>query len=251
MFPPHITHDEIEAMPYVAFGGSITVVEKPEQAVEAGRYLMQETLLGYDTESRPSFERGVRYGLSLVQLSSASRAFLFRVDKMGVPPALVEVLQSPKILKVGAAIGEDIHGVQRLCRFTPDSFVDLQKMVEAYGIEDKALKKMAAIVLGLRISKSQQTSNWAASRYSDEQKSYAATDAWICREIYLKLLTITPPPAPPKAAAPAPAPTEAKPKRRHRRGHRGGRRRYRKPATAAPTDAPSADTPSAALTPQA
>lgn len=188
MFASHITHEEMDVMPYVAFGGKITVVKKITDVAAAVEHLMQEKVLGYDTETRPSFTRGVRYGVSLLQLSSAEQAFLFRVDQIGIPKALVELLQNKQVLKVGAAITEDIKGLQRIAPYKAQGFLDLQKMAEAYGIEDKALKKMAAIVLGLRISKSQQTSNWGAAYYTAEQKLYAATDAWICREIYLKLL---------------------------------------------------------------
>lgn len=188
MFASQITHEEIEALPYVEFGGKITVVKKVEEVVAAVEYLRHEKVLGYDTETRPSFTRGVRYGVSLLQLSSAERAFLFRVDQIGMPKELVELLQNREVLKVGAAITEDIKGLQRIAPYKPQGFLDLQKMAEAYGIEDKALKKMAAIVLNLRISKSQQTSNWAATYYTAEQKRYAATDAWVCREIYMKLV---------------------------------------------------------------
>ncbi|MDR0712155.1 MAG: 3'-5' exonuclease domain-containing protein 2 [Prevotellaceae bacterium] len=187
MFTQHITHEEIEALPYVAFGGKITIVDKPEKVAAAVSHLMQEKLLGYDTETRPNFTRGVHYRISLVQLSSADRAFLFRIDKIGIPKELLELLQNGQVLKIGVAINDDIQGMQRIRAFKPQGFVDLQKITEAYGIEDKALKKIAAIVLNLRISKSQQTSNWAALRYTAEQKLYAATDAWVCREIYLKL----------------------------------------------------------------
>jgi ribonuclease D len=192
MFNQHITHEEIEALPYVAFGGKITIVDRQEKVAAAVSCLMQEQLLGYDTETRPSFTRGVHYGVSLVQLASADQAFLFRIDKIGIPKELVELLQNSQVLKIGVAVNDDIHGMQRICTFKPQGFVDLQKVTEAYGIEDKALKKIAAIVLNLRISKSQQTSNWAALRYTAEQKLYAATDAWVCREIYLKLMEASP-----------------------------------------------------------
>lgn len=229
MFNQHITHEEIEALPYVAFGGKITIVDRPEKVAAAVSYLMQEKILGYDTETRPSFTRGVHYGVSLVQLSSADQAYLFRIDKIGVPPALVELLQCKQVLKVGVAINDDIRGMQRIGAFRPQGFIDLQKLIESYGIEDKALKKIAAIVLNLRISKSQQTSNWAVARYSAEQKLYAATDAWVCREIYLKLMESEPVAAPVRKAeaqsdaADAEVSAEVKAKKSKRR--RGGRQR--------------------------
>ena len=188
MFDPQITHEDVDALPYVAFGGKITLVKRAADVAAAAEYLALQPVLGYDTETRPSFARGEHYGVSLLQLATAEQAFLFRVDKVGLPLPLLELLQRRQPLKVGVAIGDDIRGLQRIAPFTPQGFVDLQKMAEAYGIQDKALKKVAAIVLGLRISKSQQTSNWGAYSYSAEQKLYAATDAWVCREVYLKLL---------------------------------------------------------------
>ncbi|MDR2937922.1 MAG: 3'-5' exonuclease domain-containing protein 2 [Prevotellaceae bacterium] len=188
MFASQITSEEIETLPYAAFAGKITLVQKPEGVAAAVAHLAQQSVLGYDTETRQSFTRGVHYGVSLLQLSSAEQAFLFRVDKIGIPEPLISLLQNKSILKIGAAITDDIRGLQRIAAFRAQGFVDLQKMTEAYGIQDKALKKMAAIVLGVRISKSQQTSNWALASYTAEQKLYAATDAWICREIYQKLL---------------------------------------------------------------
>lgn len=187
IYPAHITHEEIEELPYVSFGGKINTVESLDNIKEIASYLLSQRVLGYDTETKPSFTKGVRYGVSLLQLSDNEEAFLFRLDKIGLPSELVPILQSPDILKVGAAISEDVRGMQKLRKFKPQGFVDLQKIVCNYGIEDKAVKKMAAIVLNLRISKSQQTSNWGAEKYTPEQKLYAATDAWVCREIYLKL----------------------------------------------------------------
>ncbi|GHT73828.1 3'-5' exonuclease [Bacteroidia bacterium] len=183
----HITGEEIERLPYVSFGGKITLVEKLSLVPAMVEYLLAQSVLGYDTETQPCFTKGDRHRMSLVQLSSGDEAFLIRVDKIGFPAALIPVLQSPDIIKVGAAIHDDIKGMQRMHRFTPRGFIDLQKYVEQFGILDKAVKKMAAIVLQLRISKSQQTSNWARKRYTEEQKKYAATDAWVCREIYLGL----------------------------------------------------------------
>ncbi|MDR3188347.1 MAG: 3'-5' exonuclease domain-containing protein 2 [Prevotellaceae bacterium] len=243
MFNTHITHEEIEELPYVAFGGKITVVDKREKVSSAISRLMQEPILGYDTETRPSFTRGVHYGTSLLQLSTAEEAFLFRIDKIGVPKELVALLQCKEVLKIGVAIGEDIRGMQRIGAFKPQGFVDLQQLTDRYGIEDKALKKIAAIVLNLRISKSQQTSNWAALRYTAEQKLYAATDAWVCREIYLKLLEVQPlppPPPPPPAENAAEGSKTAKAKgrkSRYRKQRRASARRKAQQAADAPANA--------------
>jgi len=234
MFAHHITNEEIDELPYVAFGGKITVVRKAADVPAAVAHLVQQKVIGYDTEARPSFTRGLQYGVSLLQLSSAEQAFLFRVDKVGLPDDLLALLQNRQVLKVGAAIHDDIRGLQRIAPFKAQGFVDLQKLTAAYGIEDNSLKKMAAIVLGFRISKSQQTSNWAAMSYTAEQKQYAATDAWVCREIYMKLLNqhdeVSPAVAesfvdmekPPKVKQqpPPPNPNRRRPSRRRRRRRR-------------------------------
>ena len=130
----------------------------------------------------------VHYGTALLQLSGKERAFLFRVGKLGMPRRLCRILSSEKIVKVGAAVRDDIRGLQRYNSFKGNAFVDLQQKAEEYGITDKAVKKLSGIILGVRISKSQQLSNWEAETLGEAQKLYAATDAWICREMYLKLI---------------------------------------------------------------
>jgi ribonuclease D len=126
--------------------------------------------------------------VALLQLSGPEKAYLFRVKNMGMHRRLCNLLADPRIIKVGAAIHDDIRGLQKLREFTPGGFVDLQKIVSEYGIRDKSVKKMTAIILGFRISKTQQLSNWEAENLSDSQCSYAATDAWVCREMYLHLM---------------------------------------------------------------
>jgi ribonuclease D len=126
--------------------------------------------------------------VSLLQLSGPDKAFLFRVNKIGMHRRLCNLLASDKVIKVGAAIHDDIRGLQKLHDFKAAAFVDLQKIGCEWGIRDKAVKKMAAIILGFRISKTQQLSNWEAETLSESQCKYAATDAWVCREMYIKLM---------------------------------------------------------------
>jgi ribonuclease D len=162
--------------------------------------------LGFDTESRPNFSpQHHHYGVALLQLSGPDRAYLFRIKKLSNFRRLFKILASEDIIKVGAAVGDDIHGLQRYAAFKPAGFVDLQKIVWEYGIRDKSVKKMAAIILGIRISKTQQLSNWEADTLSESQKKYAATDAWVCREMYLKLLSSEKHPLTPEQMNPAPA----------------------------------------------
>ena len=190
MFKISISAEELEALEYASFPGKIRVIDAAGPAFDgAVRYLRKQKVLGFDTESRPCFSSDQpHYGVSLLQLSGPENAYLFRVKKTGLPPALATVLANPKILKVGAAVQDDVRGLQRISPFKPGGFVDLQKMVWEYGIRDKSVKKMAAIILGVRISKTQQLSNWEADALSESQQKYAATDAWICREMYGRLL---------------------------------------------------------------
>ena len=152
-------------------------------------YLRSQKIIGFDTETRPCFTQDQpRYGVALLQLSGPEKAFLFRINKIGMHRRLCNILANPKIMKVGAAVHDDIRGLQKHRQFVPAAFVDLQKIVWEWGIRDKAVKKMSAIILGYRISKTQQLSNWEAETLSESQCRYAATDAWVCREMYLKLM---------------------------------------------------------------
>ena len=152
-------------------------------------YLRSQKVIGFDTETRPCFSANQpRYGVALLQLSGPEKAYLFRVNKIGMHKRLCSLMADKKIIKVGAAIHDDIRGLQKLREFNPGGFVDLQKIVWEWGIKDKSVKKMAAIILGFRISKTQQLSNWDAETLSEQQCRYGATDAWVCRQMYLKLM---------------------------------------------------------------
>lgn len=190
MFKISVEPADIENLPLGAFPGEIKVIDKPGFDYErAIFYLRRQKVLGFDTESRPVFSPGQHnHGVALLQLSGPKRAYLFRVQQLGMRHSLCSVLASKRILKVGAAVMDDVRGLQKLCKFAPASFIDLQQIAWEWGIRDKSVKKLAANILGCRISKAQQLSNWEASELSPSQCNYAATDAWVCREMYLKLL---------------------------------------------------------------
>ena len=190
MFKESITPKELEALEFASFPGNIIVIDSVgAEFNRAVTYLRSQKVIGFDTETRPTFTPSQpRYDVSLLQLSGPDKAFLFRVNKIGMHRRLCNLLASDKVVKVGAAIHDDIRGLQKLHEFMPAGFVDLQKIGCEWGIRDKAVKKMAAIILGFRISKTQQLSNWEAENLSESQCKYAATDAWVCREMYLKLL---------------------------------------------------------------
>lgn len=190
MYVSSITLEQIEGMEYAAFPGEIHVIEEEgAEFFRAVTYLSRQKVIGFDTETRPCFTSSQpQYGVALLQLSSADHAFLFRIKTLGMHQKLCKLLSDRRIIKVGAAVHDDIRGLQKYVPFKPASFVDLQKIVWEYGIRDKSVKKMAAIILGVRISKTQQLSNWEAEVLSESQEKYAATDAWVCREMYLKLM---------------------------------------------------------------
>lgn len=189
MFRISISPEEIARLELASFPGEIVVVDALDNKFFAAlRYLKRQKVLGFDTETRPTFSpQQHSNGTALLQLSGTSKAYLFRLQKTGLPRQLASILANPSIIKVGAATGDDVRGLQKLAGFIAKGFVDLQSIVWEYGIRDKSVKKMTAIILGVKISKAQQLSNWEAEHLSESQQRYAATDAWVCREMYLKL----------------------------------------------------------------
>jgi ribonuclease D len=188
MFATSISNEDIAKLPRMVFGGEIRVVSNSNELEPCIKELSNSRVIGFDTESKPSFKKGENNGVSLLQLASANLAVIIRVKKTGIPPTLRAFLQDPEIVKVGAAIRDDLKGLKQIHSFNPRGFIDLQQVVSNYNIENVSVRKMAAIVLGGRVSKSQQLSNWEAPELTIQQVEYAATDAWVCREIYLKLL---------------------------------------------------------------
>ena len=183
-FQKSITKDEINELPLEAFEGKIVVIDSDEGLQEAVDYLKQFSVLGFDTETKPSFTKGNVNPVALLQLSSSEKSFLFRLNRIGLPAPIIELLSSSKIIKVGAAIKDDVRGLQDITDFDGNSFLELQQYVTSFGIENFSLKKLAAIVLNFRISKRQQVSNWEANELSVGQLRYAATDAWVSLKIY-------------------------------------------------------------------
>lgn len=187
-FKSTITNEEISALPVRSFPGEIFYIDTYEKYLKVLPFLLGEKILGFDTETKPTFKKGKTNGVSLLQLSTSDRAFLFRLNKIGMPQEIKDILASENITKIGVAIHDDISSLRKVGEFKPAGFVDLQQYVKNFGIEDNGLKKLVAIVLGFKISKRQQTSNWEADVLSQSQIEYAATDAWVCLEIFNRLM---------------------------------------------------------------
>ncbi len=174
-------------MPTLVYPGRIITICTAADVDKAVKALSKEKALGFDTETRPSFRKGVQHKVSLLQLSTADTCFLIRLCHTGMPDSLIALLENKEILKVGVSLHDDYQSLTRRKRFKAGGFFDLQKYVTGFGIEEMSLQKIYAIIFGERISKSQQLSNWEHDILTDKQKQYAATDAWACLNIYNRL----------------------------------------------------------------
>ncbi len=190
MFQNKIDNDQVQSLPKLNFEGKITVIDTYEMQKTVWDTLSKCKIIGFDTESRVSFKKGVQNDISLLQLSGGGEAFLIRLNRTPLSKHVLKLLQSKKILKIGLAIQDDIKQLKTKSTFTAQSFVDLQKMVGQYGIGELGLKKITAIVMGKNLSKAQRLSNWSAVKLTEAQIKYAATDAWVCEMIYNKLIQI-------------------------------------------------------------
>ena len=186
-FSAHIAKNAIQELPLTYFEGEVIVIDRPEQVADAAAYLNQFTILGVDTEARPSFKRGVHYPTALVQISTQERCYLFRLTHVGLPVEIAQIFANPAICKVGLAFKDDINGLRRRRDFKPANCIDLQSIVCKYGIMELGLQKIFAIIFGQKISKAQQLTNWENSHLTPEQAKYASTDAWATLKIYLEL----------------------------------------------------------------
>ena len=187
-----IDNDTVAALPAAHFPGRIVVVDKEEQIGEACGDLRRYKMIGFDTETRPSFRAGVSYKVSLLQLSTPDTCYLFRLSRIRLDNRILKVLGSHEILKVGADIMGDIRSLHALRDFKADGFIDLQHEAIRWGIQEKSLRKLSAIVLGERVSKAQRLSNWEAEQLTQQQQEYAATDAWVCPRILNHLMECEP-----------------------------------------------------------
>ena len=186
-FPSVIKKEDINKLPLIECPLEIQIIETQDEAIKAAIELKNETHLGFDTETRPSFKKGESYKISLLQLSGASKAYLFRLNFFEMPQELIDILTNDEIIKTGVAIRDDIKGLQKLKNFSPAGFVEIVDLVKQHKIQHFGLRAIAAITLNGRISKGAKLTNWENKQLTHAQVKYAATDAWVGREIYFKL----------------------------------------------------------------
>ncbi len=192
MTEPMIIHNIIEketinTMPLVSFEGRIKVVDNLWDIEKAAISLEKCSIIGIDTETRPSFRKGEVHLVSLLQLATDEVSYLFRLNKVGLTPSIVRLLENPKLLKIGLSLKDDFLMLKKRASFNPEGYIELQEYVSAFGIEEKSLQKIYAILFGEKISKGQRLSNWDAEQLTIAQQEYAAIDAWACLKIYHKL----------------------------------------------------------------
>mgnify|MGYP002623701022 CR=1 FL=1 len=181
---------QISSLPTVQFEGRIIVIITAGETEKAVRYLMEQPILGLDTETRPSFRRGQQHKVALLQVSTPDTCFLFRLNHTGLTPALVRLLEDTTVTKVGLSWHDDLNSLHKLGDFKTGRFIDIQEHVREIGIEDLSLQKLYANLFGQKICKRQQLSNWEADILTDKQKLYAATDAWACIMLYNELIRL-------------------------------------------------------------
>ena len=184
-----ISKIELNELPLIIFDGKIHCVRSDKDISYALKTLKKSKVIGFDTETRPNFKKGVSNSnkVALLQLATLNDAFLFKLHDVKLIEDIFAILSDKKIVKIGAAVHDDIKALNKLKPFTPNNFVDLQKIVEQYGIGDKSLRKLTGIILKQRLSKTQQLSNWEREELDVGQQNYAATDAWVCVRIYNEL----------------------------------------------------------------
>jgi ribonuclease D len=185
----NITAEELVECDLSWFKGEIVLVDNLKTYNKVFPRLLGSDLLGFDTETKPTFKKGRKNSVSLIQLSTGDLACLFRINKIGFPDELIKLLSDPSVIKAGVAVHDDIRFLKNVKKFSPEGFVDLQSFVKDFGIQSSGLKKLAAIVLGFRISKRQQVTDWESEQLTEAQQIYAATDAWVCHQIYEKLVS--------------------------------------------------------------
>ncbi len=184
MFIENLSNNEVNELPLYQFSGGIFVIDTFEKLDYYLPLLKDQKKLGFDTETRPSFKKGVVNPVSLLQLTTNTEAFLIRINRIGLPDEIKSILADSNVLKIGLAIKDDIKVLKDINDFESANFLDLQDYVGSFGIEARSLKKITAIVLNKRISKSQQVTNWERESLTEAQQVYAATDAWACLQVY-------------------------------------------------------------------
>lgn len=182
-----ISREEVNALPIRRYEGEVRVIASASDLALPLRDILGESVVGFDTETRPSFRAGESHPPSLAQVATARAVYLFQVRHRELAAAVAQMLEAAHVVKAGVALRDDLAALKKLIEFSEKSVVDLGTLAKRQGALQTGVRNLAAMYLGFRIPKGTKTSNWARSSLTRQQVVYAATDAWVCRELYLKL----------------------------------------------------------------
>jgi ribonuclease D len=186
----HITREEMNALPIRRYEGEVHLVESPQMLERAAADILREAVVGFDTETRPAFRKGESHLPSLAQVATARAVYLFPLQRLDCSAMLGELLGAPHIVNAGVALADDLRQLRQLFAFEAAAALDLGHVARRHGLKQTGLRNLTGIFLGTRIPKGTKTTNWAAPRLTPQQVLYAATDAWACRELYLKFAAL-------------------------------------------------------------
>ena len=187
---PAITREAMASLPIRRYEGEVCVVATRTELNDALADIQQESVVGFDTETRPAFRKGERYPPALVQVATARAVYLFQLRRVDVIPGLADMLAEPRIVKAGVAVARDLKELKEVFAFAEKNVLDLGVIARRYGLDQTGVRNLAGIFLGCRVTKGSRTSNWAATTLTPTQIVYAATDAWIGRELYLRFKSL-------------------------------------------------------------
>jgi ribonuclease D len=184
-FARSISREDMANLPICRYEGKVCLVESAQDLEHALADIRQERVVGLDTETRPAFRKGESHLPCLVQVATAAAVYLFPLRRPAVFPVLADLLAAPRIVKAGVALAHDLRSLKQVFPFNEKNVVDLGRVARRCGFHQTGLRNLAGIFLGRRTPKGNRTSNWAAARLSAAQITYAATDAWACRELFV------------------------------------------------------------------
>ena len=181
-----MSRQEMADLPIGRYEGEVLVVETQQDLERASQDIRQESVAGFDTETRPAFRPGESYLPALAQVATARAVYLFPLQRLDFSPEMAEILSSPALVKAGVGLADDLRQLKKMFAFEAAAVFDLGQAAKRHGARQTGVRNLAGLYLGIRIPKGTKTSNWAAPRLSPQQVAYAATDAWVCRELYLR-----------------------------------------------------------------
>jgi len=185
-----ISKKEINLLPFISFKGQIYLCDNEKKINDAAKELKKEKIIGFDTETKPSFKKGEYFSPSLLQLASAKTVYLIHLKKSPITSPIIKIFENKNIIKTGVAIQRDILDLKKVTSFDSQNFIELSEIAKENGVENLGLRSLTALFFGSKLSKKEQVSNWARNKLTDSQIKYAATDAWISRELYVLFLNI-------------------------------------------------------------